>query len=150
MYRRKMSGKLRKVMFMRLSEMSAIFKSGLYSKFRMTVQRHHFDLTGNSKNHCRSTAHEMRQGQLYCKQALHFSILVLKTNKENCISVLFLTNIAFKAMGTFLSCKEWLLTRWARIAIREQLESWARIAKWDNGRHILNNNNLYCALDTKV
>ena len=48
-----------------------------------------------SKNYCHFTGHKTWQGQLYCYQAVHFSILVLKTNmKANYISVLFLSDIA--------------------------------------------------------
>ena len=37
-------------------------------KYSVIVQRHYLDLTGNSKNHCRSTGRKTPQGPLYCKQ----------------------------------------------------------------------------------
>ena len=56
-----------------------------------------------SKNYCHFTGHKTWQGQLYCYQAVHFSILVLKTNmKANYISVLFLSDIAIRAFLTVL------------------------------------------------
>ena len=56
-----------------------------------------------SKNYCHFTGHKTWQGQLYCYQAVHFSILVLKTNmKANYISVLFSSDIAIRAFLTVL------------------------------------------------
>ena len=89
-------------------------KEGRCSAFDMEIIFHshanktHFHKKGSAPSMCSII---LKVSVLWNSEALHFSILVLKTNKANCISVLFLTNTAFKAMSTFLSCKEWLLTR---------------------------------------
>ena len=49
-------------------------------KYSVTVQRHYLDLTGNAKNHCRSTGRKTPQGPLYCKRV---SWIKLQKKKKN-------------------------------------------------------------------
>ena len=50
--------------------------------WHVTVQRHYLDLTGNSKNHCRSTGRKTRQGPLYCKQVCWIKVKKKKKTKK--------------------------------------------------------------------